>query len=180
MTRHILIAAVCTLAASGGAQEATMTNQTSAELKKLEFLVGNFTGDEKAFTEVGEVPFTADIQSVWDLGGRYVRQEHKSKLMGEDWPGLLLLTFDADIKKYRAWWFDNGASKPMEMTGAFEGDTLVMLSKPYALSGAPPLEYRVQFKPKSATEIDVRLDSRKDKEYTPVIQATYTRKKPGS
>lgn len=159
-----------------------MTNKSSAELKKLEFLVGNFAGDEKAFIEGGEVPFTADIQSVWDLGGRYVRQSHESKLMGEDWHGLLLLTFDPDIKKYRAWWFDNGASKPMEMTGAFEGDALVMLSKPYALSGAPLLEYRVQFKPKSTEVIDFRLDSRKDKDtaYAPVIEATYTRKKPGS
>ncbi len=159
-----------------------MTDNPAVDLKKLEFLVGNFTGDEKAFTEQGEVPFTADIESVWSLGGRYVRQDHKSKLMGEDWHGLLLLTFDPDVEKYRAWWFDNGASKPMEMTGAFEGDALVMLSKPYSLSGAPPLEYRVQFKPKSATVIDFRLDSRKDKNtnYSPVIEATYTRKKPGS
>ena len=157
-----------------------MNNQTSAELKKLEFLVGNFTGDEKAFTEEGEVPFKADIQSVWDLGGRYVRQNHESKLMGADWHGLLLLTFDPDVKKYRAWWFDNGVSVPMEMTGAFQGDALVLLSKPYSLPGAPPLEYRVQFRPNSDGVIDFRLDAKKDKEYSPVITATYVRKKRGS
>jgi len=45
------------------------------------------------------------------------------------------MTYDADTKTFKAWWFNDSSVGAMELEGTVEGDKLVLLSKPTNTGG---------------------------------------------
>lgn len=67
------------------------------------------------------------------LGGRYMVQEYKSKVMGMDYEGHGLMAYDNYAGKYFSLWIDNMSTMVMTMTGTADGT-----GKTVTLTGTMP------------------------------------------
>jgi hypothetical protein len=120
----------------GLAQDMGMPPIPTEELKKVDFLVGEWGGKDKMFFGGQESESTSKTKGEMVLGGRYIRGVVTYMMAGSPpMEGMHLLTYDPEKKAYVAWWFDSAAPNVMEMSGNFEGDKLVMVSKPVSVPG---------------------------------------------
>lgn len=106
------------------------------ELKKLDFLVGDYSGTEK----ISFGPQTANSKSnskgEMMLGGRYLHTVVDYTIEGAPtMHGMHMLTYDPVKKSYECWWFDSETSAPMHLSGNFIGDKLVVTSDPTDMPG---------------------------------------------
>lgn len=149
-----------------------------AELKQLAFLLGDFDGQNKFFEPDGSSN-TADakIKSTMTVGGRFLSWGYKGTMPGfGDVEGLLLVTYDTDSKKFLGWWYDSAGSRPMEMSGGFEGEKLVMTSLPSNAPGMEGAVFRSTFSKKSASEVSFLLESKMGDQWMTFIVGSYKKK----
>jgi hypothetical protein len=74
-------------------------------------------------------------------------------------------------KLYKCYRFSSLEPAPIEASGKFEGDKLVMMIKPDATG----LIYRINFAPKSETESVFLLEQKKGDIFVKFIEGVYTR-----
>lgn len=167
------------LAASfAGAAPQVPDMKPPAELKQLGFLVGDFEGQNKFFEPDGSSKSSpATIKASMAVGGRFLSWGYKGNMPGfGDVEGLLLMTYDADSKKFLGWWYDNAGSRPMEMSGGFEGVKLVMTSLPSNAPGMEGAVFRSTFSKKSATEVAFLLESKMGDQWMTFIDGSYKKR----
>jgi hypothetical protein len=143
------------------------------EMKKLEFLLGKRTAKGKLFPP-GQAPmeWTATDQSEWGPGGYSIRSEAKTDYGGnlKD-TSLTVMSYDAGEKLYKCYRFSSLEPAPIEASGKFDGDKLVMMIKPDVTG----LIYRITFAPKSKTESVFLLEQKKGDRFEKFIEGVYTR-----
>jgi len=118
-----LAAAILT---AGAAPESTPRAETG--LEKLDFLAGHWNIQEKILSDqLGTVGSgtSGEADFGWVLGHRFMRQDFTGREAGEVFQGVGLLTHDAELGKYRAWWFDSFGGT-VEMRGEWAGSDLVL------------------------------------------------------
>ena len=164
---------------TAGAQEIDM--KAPAEMKNLEFLLGQWTGKETYHFGGTASKSDGSITATMTMSGRFVQGVHRSTIPNEGpFEGLHLVTYDSVAKKYRAWWFDSASSEPMEMEGSLIGNKLVMTSKPSKAPGMENVIFRSTFEKKSDKSLGFLLEMQMSGNWTTAIEATYTKKSAGT
>jgi|GEM_PF-3378959 len=110
-----------------------------AEMAECDYMVGTWMGEETLF--FGGPPMKAKVKLTITktLNGRFIHEKHEYQepAMMKMMEGALMLTYDAKMKMWRAWWFDSSASHPMEMKGKGGGKDQVMLTDAIEMEGMP-------------------------------------------
>jgi hypothetical protein len=81
--------------------------------------VGSWTADMTFWMEAGgegsKAKSTADIKMI--LGGRYQEMNYKGNIMGMDFEGKSIISFDNATKEYTTTWIDNMGTGLMVLKG---------------------------------------------------------------
>src|SRR5688572_24149174 len=165
------------VASSAIAQQMDMT--PPKELNAIKYMLGTWTGTEKYTMGGPPETGTSTVVSSMGVGGRFVTGTHTAVSKSMKLHGMHLMTYDPQIKKYRAWWFDNMSSEAMELTGGFIGKSLVMTSKPIAIPGMEGLHsFRAAWTQTGARSLTFLLRTRQgDAPWTTAITGKYTKKR---
>ncbi len=116
---------------------ATDFSDRSAELKVLDRYLGTWRSEyrlPKAVWTPEEKRGSAESISTRELGGRFIREraQHSDKSTA-----TMLLTFDADKRNYRGWWF-NSLGQANESTGRWDEVSQTLL-----WTGVEPNDFKV-------------------------------------
>lgn len=158
------------------AKPAEAKNNPSAEMKKLEFLLGGARGKEKMLMSGYEMEYNAETAGEWSIGGNYIEGTYKAEVPGfGKMEGIMLTNYDSAAKQYRCWFFGNMGALPMEMSGQFEGTKLVLVSKPYKDMMGTNV-YRVTFDSNLNNSPNYWMEMKSGEKWTPLMEATYKKK----
>lgn len=143
------------------------------ELKKLEFLVGKYTGKGKVHLP-GQptADWTTNDTTSWILDGHYLRTEAKSVYSGLGLTELssTVLGYDPTAKVYRMWRFSNGMPTPHEGSGTFEGKKLIILMKP-ADQGEV---FRATYEPREGKGSNFLLEQKMGDKWVKFLEGAFT------
>lgn len=102
-------------------------------MSKLDFLKGSWVGKQDFNTGGAPMSGTA-VDYVTDaIGGRYLEEKLSTTLPGRAPTDTRhYITYNPNTGMFEAWWFNDTAIGPTELTGKMEGDKLVLMGKPMA------------------------------------------------
>ncbi len=133
-----LIASLVLAVAIAPAQDPMMP-APPAELKALNWMLGDFTTDLKMYepgaTEGTPVPGSTTAKM--SLGDVYIESRFEADMGGMKMTGLQMTSYDPATKEYVAWWFDSMAPGVLELRGKLKGQVLVLTSKAIPVPGYP-------------------------------------------
>jgi hypothetical protein len=146
------------------------------EFSKANFFLGKWTGTEKVHG-MGGAPVNAKgtFTGKRALGDRYIQSLHVMD-MGKQgkMDGMHLLSYDTFKKQFVAFWLDSSNPQVMEMSGNFNGNKLVMISKPTPIPGMPePIVMRATWTKLSTTKVTFSLDMKQGDKWAPMIEGNY-------
>lgn len=173
----ILIGAA--MAASFARQDMQMPPRPDAELAKLNFLTGEFdqtdTYADPASNEKIEVK--SKTSSKWVLSKRYVRSEYFGEMPGMGkFEGMMMLTWNEVASKYEATWFDSTGGWHIKAQGAFEGETLTMISEEEEMPGMGKTQFRLSYKKVDDKKVEFKLDMKAGADWSNIMTSMMTRK----
>jgi hypothetical protein len=173
----LLTALVLTVAAAP-AQDPMMP-APPAELKSLNWMVGDFTTDFKMY-EPGQtegVPIPGSISSKMSLGDVYIESRFEADMGGMKMTGLQMTSYDPAKKEYMAFWFDSMAPGVLELRGKLTGQVLTLVSKPIEIPGMPGKHaFRATNGLKGAGKVLFRLEMNSGQGWYKMMEGMMTRK----
>lgn len=123
-----------------------------AEVKRLSFFEGQWDVDQTAYmpgSTEGQKSRGA-VQCQWILQGRFMSYRFQTDFPGMGpYEGLLLITYDPEMKKYRSWWYNSASAQVAESVGEFHEGKLVLTSSPQEYPGMGMMSMRTTYEPKS-------------------------------
>lgn len=154
------------------------TPQAADGVKRLSFLLGNWTSEEKVTPPGGQpFTFTLDGKNEWAAGERFLKIEESFKLPnGSTRHNLILMTYDDADKRYVAWWYTSTSPKPIVFGGSFSEGKFVLLSEPDPK--LPVARLRITYAPKTESEIDATLEVETQGKFETRTVAKYRKKSP--
>ena len=146
------------------------------ELNKVAIFAGKWSGNLKVYG-MGPNPVAckATLLGKKTLDNRYYQTNHTMDMgkMGK-MEGMHLISYDPFKKQYKAFWFDSSVPSVMEMSGNFQGTSLIMISKPTEVPGMPaPMIMRTTFTKKGNNQYDFKLESKDGDKWSPMIVGGY-------
>lgn len=142
----MLLASAFTLAASqqNDAAKSAPQKPGAAEMERLKFYLGEWdyteTYPKSSFYPDGGKNTGLYTSKLGPGGNSLINSFHSQGPVG-DFEGLLILTWDAREKAYKAYAFGNGFPGALVETGQFEGDSLVFRSE-FPLPGGGTVKLR--------------------------------------
>lgn len=165
---------IASLSLCAHAQEASTV---PAELKQLDYLVGHWEGSMAISFGDTKSTFKAVVDFSKIMGGRYIQGMHKYSAAGmPDMTGMALFSYQSATKKWMGWWFDSEEAGTVEMVGGFEGDSLVITSKPMEMSSMGVASMRSTWTKVSDTRLKLKVEMKQDQAWSTFIQADYSKK----
>lgn len=155
-------------------QEPASLNERSAEMVKLERLVGEWKGDGHWYAPSGdERSWTGATQGAWALRGRYLELKTTVTSSNGTTENSAMISWDRTRQHYRAVLFFSNDSTPRVVSGALEGDKLV-LSGPAADEGSNLI---LTFTMESETKYSLLVQvAREEGDPVRVAQGSYTKR----
>ncbi len=148
--------------------------EPSAELKKLEYQIGSWTGSIKWTMPGMEGDSTMSWKCEWE--GPFLKQT-SSMVMGSDKVNeTAYITWDASTKKYVMWTFTNMSVMPRIERGTMEGDKIVFVSDPWDLGMGEPSISRATVKKVSDKECTFLLEFKMGADWAQVGTGTFKKK----
>lgn len=129
----------------------------TAEMKKLDFMVGTWEGDEKWWVGPGEPTIVkGKIIATVEGSGRFLvsRYDEKGTPLG-DMSGVSITTYDPEEKEYKLWEF-NAYANAVAATGSFEDDVFVVTMDTESMGQKMKLKFF--YKKLSDTEYELKID----------------------
>ena len=161
------------VASAFGAQEPTMA--PPPELKKLQFLVGEWTGKMKwsmpGMTEASDMPFKVE----WE--GQFLKTTSTMTMAGMSMVETAYIGWDAKRKDYTSWTFTNFAPQPRIEHGKFEGDKFVSVSEPWDVGMGEPTTGRATITKVTDIMVNFMLEFKEGDKWNKVAEGTFTKKK---
>jgi hypothetical protein len=167
----VLLAAAFYVAGAGGRAAVAAEGAATPELKKLDFLTGKSSSKGKMFLP-GQAPadWTSRDSAAWMKGGNLLKTESTSEFpgLGAD-ETVEFMAYDKEARVYRFWRFSSMEAMPTEASGNFEGNRLVMVTKPYMGQ-----VYRATWEPKPANQVYFLLEMKAGDSYQKLLESTST------
>jgi len=145
------------------------------EMKMADFMLGEWTNSESVVDGGKKFDYTFRLSITKALGDRYLLVKHVHNDPGQqDVEGMHMLKYDPVEKLWRAWWFISTESAVTELSGNFENDKLVMISKPFK-TGAVPGDVVLRASWQATAEKGLRflMDFKQGDTWTNLIDRTY-------
>jgi len=171
-----LIVAAALIGSTAFAGQGMQMPPPPPELQKVAFMTGKWAGTMKIYG-MGPNPSNgkASIVAKKTMDNRYIQADHVMSMgqMGK-MEGMHLLSFDPFKKAFVAFWFDSSSPGVMEMTGNFQGTSLIMISKPTSIPGMPePMTMRSTYVKQSNTRYTFKLEHKQGDKWAPMITGEY-------
>jgi hypothetical protein len=130
------LALISVLALTGGQGHGL---KPAEAMKSVAFMAGDWKGTQ-TFNTGGDPMVGAVTDHVEQaVGGRFVYEHLSTTLPGSPPTDTRhMLCYDPATSKFVAYWFNDTSALPMQLTGAMDGNKLVLLTTP-AKEGAPVL-----------------------------------------
>ena len=123
MKRSIVVCALVTLVFTVAATAQMVQMKKGEELKKLEFLVGEWISEDEMFFDPNAGPMKVEGSNTftWEVGDVWLKQHYTASMgpMGT-LHGTAHITWDAEKKMYINYWIDNYATVSLKSTGSFD------------------------------------------------------------
>lgn len=126
-----------------------------AELKKLDWLTGTWTGSGNMSMQGMEMSFSVKMTNSWD--GQFAKSVSEMDYGVMKMTETLLMGWDAKKGQYFAAAYTNMAPMPRIEHGKLEGDSLVMVSEPWEVMGQAHVS-RATMKKVDATTLEFTLE----------------------
>jgi len=172
-------AAVVLFVSMAAASAQRMDTNPPAEMKAIDFLLGDYQGPANMHAGPQTMPSTCTAHAERALNSRFVRSTITYTMdMGGgakmSIEGMMLLTYDTTAKNYVGWWYDGTSYKVMHMTGNFEGDKLVLISDPIdpMVPGGTPQPTRSIWA-KTADGVTFNLDVKNGDKWDPLMDGAF-------
>lgn len=107
-------------------------NVPTSELRRLEFLVGNFAGNDILFPpDAPAIDFHAHARGDWEACDRHLHFEFFAQVPGIGPETMrILFTYSREQEAYLAWVFSPSQMEPIKFKGSLDGERLVLVSEP--------------------------------------------------
>jgi hypothetical protein len=160
----------CASALACGQQSPAATNP----LDNLSFMKGDWTGKQDFNNQGGPAMVGAATDQV-DLciEGKYFCEMLSTTLPGRKPTDTRhFISYDKQSGKYRAWWFNDTATRPTDLTGELADKKLVLVSDPTA--SGPVL--RATYESPRADTLTFQLEMKTGTTWTKLFVTTYSKK----
>ncbi len=101
------------------------------EHEKLKLLIGKWKVSTKSWESEGgkpeETTGTATFKAI--LGGRFVQQDFKGKMMGQPYEGTGIMGYNNVTQKFESTWYDSMSTASMHFEGTMDPSTQVIAEK---------------------------------------------------
>lgn len=99
-----------------------------AEHQLLKSLVGKWKVTTKAWHSEGSEPEVTTGTSTFKalLGGRFVQQDFKGKMMGQSYEGTGMMGYNNVTQKFESTWYDSMSTATMFMEGTLSSDSKII------------------------------------------------------
>lgn len=149
------------------------------QLAKAEFLIGEWdvAAKMKATIDAPWEESTATSVVALALGGSVIRSTFSGSMMGMEFDGEEILTFNRDSNRWESFWFDSMSARATVFRGGFDGGGNLLLNGEDKINGRPALIRNIWI-PKSEDELNWKMEMSFDKGATwhEVGRMVYTRK----
>ena len=174
MKLHTLLSVLCVMAL--GASAATQMPETgpSAELKKLDWMIGEWSGSMNWTMPGMEGENRGTMKAEWE--GNFLKTTGASDMMGMSMTEASYTAWDAKEKKYVTWTFANFAPMPRIERGTLNGDTIVFVSEPWETDFGTSVS-RATITRKGDSEIRLLLEFKEDDSWVKVADGIYKKKR---
>ncbi|MCH8273975.1 MAG: hypothetical protein IH851_04225 [Armatimonadetes bacterium] len=173
MKMKTMISVLCVIAFGTATAQVPETGPP-AELKELDWMIGEWTGSWNWIMEGMEGPMTDAIKVEWE--GQFMKTTSNSEFMGVKMTDVSYLAWDAKQKKLASWTFTNFAPMPRIEWGTITGNTIVFLSEPWTVSETETVVSRATMIKKSDSEMSLLLEFKVGDSWSKVADAVYKKK----
>jgi hypothetical protein len=113
----------------------TMLAIPQRQLRRLEFLVGDFSGEQTLFPpDGGRVDYRVHFSGSREVCDRFTKLEFYADIPTYGIESFTaLLTYSHNKEAYESWLFSSSSEEPLHMSGNFKGDQLVLVSDPWSM-----------------------------------------------
>lgn len=146
-------------------------------IKNLAFMKGDWSGKQD-FNTNGGPAMSGDATNHIDdaIGGRYLCEMLSTTMPGRKPTDTRhFIGWDPKGEVYRAWWFTDTSSSPLEFEGVLSGSKLVLTSKPVNTGGATGAVLRATYEG-SADKLTYTLEMKDGDSWRRLFTTTYGRK----
>jgi hypothetical protein len=155
--RKLGLLLLCTCAAAASIAQDVPELGPSAELKKLDWMVGDWKAANTDFTVMGQaMKMDATMSVSWE--GMFMKAQTQQEFdVGVIFTELMMMGYDADSKKYKSSAYTNFSPEPRVGEGELKGSVLSIDNKPWRSPGGTS-ESRIKFTKKSDDKITFKLE----------------------
>lgn len=142
-------------------------------LNKIAFMQGNWAGKQN-FNTSGGPAMVGDATDRIELGiaGKYLCEMLSTTLPGRKPTDTRhFISFDRQTGKYTAWWFNDTAYHPTQLSGDLTGNKLVLTSD----ASAPGPLLRATYENPSPDKLNFQLEMKNGDTWTSLFVTTYTK-----
>lgn len=173
MNIKMMVSVLCVMAF--GAATAQMPEMgPPAELKKLDWMIGEWTGSVNWTMEGMEGEMTHNLKHEWE--GQFMKMTATGEMMGMTFTEVSYLAWDAKEKKLVSWTFTSFAPLPRIEKGTITGNTIVFISDPWDVPGGGPTVSRATLIKKSDSEMTLLLEFKEGDSWSKVGDGVYKKK----
>jgi hypothetical protein len=121
----VLVMVAAAMTAESVAQQKDEGGKPGPEHKRLEKLVGTYNAKVRVYLEPGKPPSESTGTMVRTLmfGGRYLREDFKGDVGGQQFQGMGIVGYDYILRKYMSVWLDSESTDMMISQGTYNDAT---------------------------------------------------------
>lgn len=172
MSVLLLIACVGALA-----QEMQMPPKPEAELKAINYLVGEFdTTDTMHMPDGSKMESKGKATSKWTLMDRYVQMNVAAEMgPGNKFEGLFMITYNEVDKQYEASWFDSMGGQSIKAKGQMTDGKLAMTSETFKYM-EQEMTFRLTYTKIDEKSFNFTLEIKMGEEWMTQLSSVYKKK----
>ena len=145
-------------------------------MKSIAFMKGEWSGKQD-FNTNGGAALSGEAHNRIDdaIGGRYLCEMLSTTMPGRKPTDTRhFISFDPTSGKYKAWWFTDTSTGPMEFEGSLTEGKLVLLSKPVETGGRAGTVLRATYEG-DGSKLSYMLEMKTPDGWQRLFTTTYTR-----
>ncbi|MCH8273970.1 MAG: hypothetical protein IH851_04200 [Armatimonadetes bacterium] len=175
MKMKMMVSVLCVMAVGASmAQEQMPEMGPPAELKKLDWMIGEWSGSMNWTMEGMEGEMTLALKNEWE--GQFMKTTATGEHMGMTFTEVAYMAWDAKEKKLVSWTFASFAPMPRIEKGTMTGNKIVFISEPWDVPDGGLTVSRATMMKKSDTEITFVLEFQVDGSWSKVADGGWKKK----